>query len=61
MTDPTPSRRDRTSRVVAIMILAAIIVPVVWLVLNAAVRGPDALDPEMTPSTVVRTTTTLTP
>lgn len=43
------------------MILAAIIVPVVWLVLNAAVRGPDALDPEMTPSTVVRTTTTLTP
>lgn len=43
------------------MILAAIIVPVVWLVVNAALRGPDALDPRMTPPTVVQSSTTLVP
>ena len=40
------------------MILAAVIVPVLWLVLSAAFRGPDALDPEMTPSTRLRNPTT---
>jgi hypothetical protein len=59
VTGPGVTRRDRTSRIVAILILAAIIVPVLWLVLNAAIRGPGALDPEMVPSTIPRATTTL--
>lgn len=58
MTVPSSQRRDGTSRIVAIVIIAAIIVPVIWLVVSAAFRGPDALDPEMTPSTMLRTTTT---
>ena len=48
MTTPAtpPTRRDRTSRIVAVVILAAIVVPVVWLVLSAALGGPDAVDLE---------------
>lgn len=47
MTTPAPPpRRDRTSRILFVAILAAIIVPVVWLVLSAALGGPDAVDLE---------------
>jgi uncharacterized RDD family membrane protein YckC len=58
VTTPAGSRRDRTSRVVAILILAAIIVPVLWLVLSAALGGPTSLDPEMEPNMVPRAPTT---
>jgi hypothetical protein len=60
VTVPSSPRRDQTSRIVAFVIIAAIIVPVIWLVVSAAFRGPDALDPEMTPSTMLRSTTTTT-
>jgi hypothetical protein len=46
---------------VAFVILAAIIVPVLWLVVSAAFRGPDALNPDMTPPTNLRPATTLEP
>ena len=39
-----PSRRDASSRIIAVVILAAIVVPVVWLVLSAALGGRDAVD-----------------
>jgi hypothetical protein len=61
VTSPTPPRRDRTSRIVAFVILAAVIVPVLWLVVSAAFRGPDALNPDMTPPTNLRPATTFEP
>lgn len=51
-------RTDRTSRIVAIVIIAAIIVPVVWLVFSAALRGPDAVDFDDPPPTQLRAPTT---
>jgi len=42
--EPTPPRADRSSRILAIVIIAAIVVPVVWLVLSSALRGRDAVD-----------------
>lgn len=48
-----PRRTDRSSRVVALVILAAIVVPVLYLLINAAVRGPDAINFDTdTPTTV---------
>lgn len=46
-----PPRRDRASRVVVVAILVALIVPVVWLVVTAAIQGPDAVDRTPPPTT----------
>lgn len=46
-------RRDRPSKVIAIAILVAIIVPVLYLVINAAVRGPDAINFDTNPTSTV--------
>ena len=46
-TDPSPgppTRRDRSSRIVFFVILAAVTVPMLWLVISSALRGPDAVD-----------------
>jgi hypothetical protein len=53
------SRRDRGSRVLALVILAAVIVPVVWLVISAALSGPDGT--ERIRGDVPATTTTTAP
>jgi hypothetical protein len=59
----TPTRRDRTSRIVAIAIVLAIVIPMLWLVLSAAMSGPDAINPSggrgVTTTTAPRATTTL--
>ena len=39
-----PSRRDRTSRIVFFVILGAVTVPMIWLVISSALRGPDAVN-----------------
>lgn len=45
VTESGPRRKfDRTSRIVAIAIVAAIIIPVLWMVIASAMRGPDAFD-----------------
>lgn len=48
MTTPgsPPPRRDRSSRLLAVVILAAIVVPVLWLVLSTALRGREAVELE---------------
>lgn len=48
-----PLRKDRPSRVIAIAILVAIIVPVLYLVINAAVRGPDAINFDTNPTNTI--------
>lgn len=59
---PTPSRRDRSSRILAVVILAAIVVPVVWLVLSAALGGREAVELERPgTSDLPRLTTTTRP
>jgi hypothetical protein len=55
---PAARRTDRTSRIVAIVIIASIIVPVVWLVVSAALRGPDAVNFDDPPPTQLRAPTT---
>jgi hypothetical protein len=54
---PVP-RRDRTSRIIAIVIVAAIIVPVIWLVVDAALSGRTSLDPGGGTTTVSTTVPT---
>lgn len=63
MTTPPPpaGRRDRTSRVLFVIILAAIVVPVVWLVLSAAIGGRDAVDLDRPGTTDIPRLTTSTP
>lgn len=57
---PQPSRADRPSRIVAMVILAAIVVPVVWLVVTTAIGGRDAVDFDTpTTSELQRLTTTV--
>ena len=40
----TPRAFDRTSRIVAIGLVASIIVPVVWLIISSALSGQDGFD-----------------
>ncbi len=63
MTTPSspPPRRDRTSRILFVAILAAIVVPVVWLVLSAALGGPDAVELERPGTDPLPRLTTTTP
>jgi len=56
-----PPRRDRTSRILFVAILAAIVVPVVWLVLSAALGGPDAVELERPGTDPLPRLTTTTP
>lgn len=59
---PAPSRRDRSSRVLAVIILAAIVVPVVWLVVVTALGGREAVELERPgTSEIPRLTTVPTP
>jgi predicted secreted protein len=55
------SRRDRTSRVVAVTIVLAIVIPVLWLVLSTALGRQDPIDPSggrgVTTTTAPRSTT----
>lgn len=50
---PLPGRRDRAGRILFAVIVAAIIVPVIWLVVISAAQGPDGVD--RTPRTDIPT------
>ena len=46
---PPPTRRDQASRWVAIAILAAIIVPMLWLIISTAITGYGNDEPDRFP------------